>query len=399
MTKESSSSVLKIVFYLTFLSVIGCGRQNPRDLFSVAWESVPARVNHSDHPLPPPWQYRIGLEIGSESGAEEYLLRSPFALTVLSGGSIVIGDDKPLQLRVYDLDGNHVASFAQPGGGPGDLTPSHFGWLMRAVGERSFQLWSGWPPRIQEWTESGQLLTVETIDGSHPILLGITPRTIGFIEDELFWISSSYRRDSENRTIDTSHVLVGDIQGAAVDTLASILHEPIPTEHQMAVQTGFNQAFLLKDHVLITHENKCYIASWLEDWITEIDLLHSVPDSRFRWAHEPDSIPEGVKEGSIRAFDESGRELLAEGLTWLQERVSLLGIAEGPDGQILVQRTGEPINDQWPTDVFSAEGEYLGRVMLPVEPRTTVVRGRNLFGLGTNQGIPVIRVLHIALPQ
>ncbi len=144
MTKESSLSVLKIVFYLAFLSVIGCGRQDPRDLFSVAWESVPAKVHYSDHPLPPPWQYRIDLEIGSESGAEEYLLRSPFAITVLPGGSIVIGDDKPLQLRVYDLQGNHVASFAQPGGGPGDLTPSHFGWLMRPAGERSFQLWSGW---------------------------------------------------------------------------------------------------------------------------------------------------------------------------------------------------------------------------------------------------------------
>ena len=158
-------------------------------------------------------------------------------------------------------------------------------------------------------------------------------------------------------------------------------------------------AVLLKDQVLMTQGNRCYIASWLEDWITEIDMPRGVPVSRFRWVHEPDSIPGSVDERFIREFDESGREAFAEGLTWLQDRVSLLGIAEGPDGQILVQRTGEPVNDQWPTDVFSADGEYLGRVMLPVEPRTTVIRGRELFGIGTNQGIPVIRVLNIALPQ
>jgi hypothetical protein len=166
----------------------------------------------------------------------------------------------------------------------------------------------------------------------------------------------------------------------------------------MVLQIGLDYAFLLNDNVLITQDNRCYISSWLEDWITEIDLLRSVPVSRFRWVHESDSIPESAKESIVMAFDESGQEPLAEGLTWLQERVSLLGIAEGPDGQILVQRTGEPVDDQWPTDTFSADGEYLGRVMLPVEPRTTVVRGRQLFGIGTKQGIPVIRLLHINLP-
>ena len=221
---------------------------------------------------------------------------------------------------------------------------------------------------------------------------------MGFIVDDLFWVSSSYRNDSEDRTIDITQILVGDMQGTAVDTLTSIPHEPIPAEHQMIVQFGFDQAFLLKDHILITQENRCYISSWLEDWITEIDLQRGVPVSRFRWTHEPDTIPDRVQERAAGAIDESGQDMLAEGLSWLRERVSILGLAEGPDGQILAQRTGEPIDDLWPTDVFSAEGEYLGRVMLPIEPRTTVVRGRDLYGTGTNQGIPVIRVLHLTLP-
>jgi len=242
------------------------------------------------------------------------------------------------------------------------------------------------------------LLSIETFNDRHPIMTGMTPRTLGFIEDKLFWVSSSFQRDSEDRTIDISHILLGDMQGSAVDTLTSILHEAVPAEHQMIVQFGFDQSFLLKDHVLITQGNRCYIASWLEDWITEIDLQRGVPVSRFRWAHEPDTVQNRVQERAAGEIDESGQEMLIDGLSWLRERVSILGLAEGPDGQILVQRTGEPIDDLWPTDVFSAEGEYLGRVMLPIEPRTTVVRGRELFGTGTNQGIPVIRVLRITLP-
>ena len=399
MIYESRLSALAILSWLTFVTVIGCSREGVRDLSAETWGSVPAVVDDSDYPLPPPWRYVIGLEIGSDSGADEYLLRSPFALTVLSSGSIVIGDDKPLQLRVYDAHGIHVASFGQPGGGPGDLTPSHFGWVMRPTGERSFELWSGWPPRIQEWTDSGQLLRVETVQSSHPILQGTTPRTIGFIEEGLTWITSSFRRDREDRGIETSYILVCDIQGTTVDTMVSIKHEPMPTVYQMLLQFGLDYAFLLKDQILITQAHRCYITSWLEDWVIEIDMPSGVPVSRFRWAHEPDSIPQLVNERFLREASGSDREVFSEGLAWLEDRVSILGLAEGPDGQILVQRTGRPVDDHWPTDVFSAEGKYLGRVMLPVEPRTTAVRGRKLFGIGTDQGIPVIRMLNITLPR
>jgi len=48
MNKASGSWVSMIVFCLAFFSVIGCGKEDPRDLSSVAWESVPAEVDHSD---------------------------------------------------------------------------------------------------------------------------------------------------------------------------------------------------------------------------------------------------------------------------------------------------------------------------------------------------------------
>jgi hypothetical protein len=327
--------------------------------------------------------------------SDEYLLRAPLALTVLSDGSIVIGDDRPLQLRVYDREGRHVGSFAQPGGGPGDLTPAPFGWILRPAGEGEFQLWSGWPPRIQQWTLSGELHSVETFDGDHPIMSGMTPRTLAVTPTTVFWISSSYRTDSEDRTIDTSMVLAGGEAGSAPDTLLTIDHEPIPHEHQAVLQFGLGYAALLKDHLLITRANRCYLASWMEDWIVEYDLRRGRPVARFRGRHESDSIPEGEAVRGGRAFGAAEQARFDKGIAWLRERVSILGLAEGPGGQILVQRAGEAVDDVWPTDVFSADGEYLGRVMLPVEPRTTVVSDGELFGFGTSRGAPVMRSLRI----
>lgn len=380
-----------------FLSaaLIGCGGGTEQLPPSTAWGSVPAIVHDGDQPTVLPWEFEIRLEIGADSEADEYLLRSPIALTVLPGGTIVIGDDRPMQLRAYDVRGSHVASFGQPGGGPGDLAPAPFGWVMRPTGERTFELWSGWPPRVQEWTAAGELLSVETVAGDHPIIAGPAPRTLGFLDDRLYWYSASFGSDEENRTVATSHLLVGDREGANVDTMTSISHEPMPVEYQAVLQFGFGHAALLKDQVLISRTNRWYLASRLEDWIVELDLERREPLVRFRLAHEPDVIPADTRERPGVAFGGQDTELFADGLDWLRERVSLLGLGEGPDGQILVQRSGDPIDDAWPTDVFSAGGEYLGRTMLPVEPRTIIVMERDLYGFGTSGGVPVVRRFRI----
>jgi hypothetical protein len=388
-------SLRSIVSGLAFVTVIGCGRSGASDIKTGTWGSVPAVVDESKRPLPPPWRHAISLELGSGSEEDDDILRSPIAVTVLTNGAIVVGDDRPLQLRIYDARGIHLASFGRPGGGPGDLTPSHFGWVLRPTGERSFELWSGWPPRIQEWTDTGELLHVETVQDGHPILRGSNPRSIGFTGVGLAWVTATYRRDREGRDIETSYILAGDVQGTTADTLVSIEHEPMPNAYQAVLQFGLEYADHVKDQLLITRANRCFVTSWLEDWVVAIDMNRGIPLSRFRWVHQPDSIQQLVNDRFLRASSESDRAVFSEGLAWLEARVSILGLAEGPDGQILVQRTGRPVDDQWPTDVFSAEGTYLGRVMLPIEPRTSVVRGRKLVGIGTRQGTPVVRVLDI----
>jgi hypothetical protein len=248
---------------------------------------------------------------------------------------------------------------------------------------------------MQEWTVDGELLAVETVAVDHPLVMGPTPRTLGFTGDQLYWFSSIPGSDSEDRTIFTSHLLVGDRRGSTVDTMTSIPHEAIPVEHQIVIQFGFEHADLLKDQVLLSRANRWYLASWLEDWIVELEPLRREPLVRFRYVHEPEVIPEGTRERPGVAFGGQEADHFAEGLAWLRGRVSLLGLGEGPDGQILVQRSGAPADDGWPTDVFSAGGEYLGRTMLPVEARTVLIDGRDLYGFGLSGGVPVLRRFRI----
>ena len=67
--------------------------------------------------------WRLGPEplvsIGQLDGEEPYLFERVFGATMLTDGRIVIGDDGPKELRVFDRGGNHLETWGGAGGGPG----------------------------------------------------------------------------------------------------------------------------------------------------------------------------------------------------------------------------------------------------------------------------------------
>lgn len=65
------------------------------------------------------------VEIGVETGAEEYMLSNVGGAVRLSDGRIVVADGDALVLRVYDADGRYLSSMGGRGGGPGE-----FGYLF-----------------------------------------------------------------------------------------------------------------------------------------------------------------------------------------------------------------------------------------------------------------------------
>ncbi|GEM_PF-3619328 len=113
------------------------------------------------------------------------------------------------------------------------------------------------------------------------------------------------------------------------------------------------------DTLLLTSIGRLYLSAWDSDWIMEIDRERGGAIRRFRLEHEPMTIPDHQIEGMREILGND----IAGGLAWLQERIWFLTMQEGPQGEIWVNRRGEPLDDgTWPVDVFTADGEYRGRM-------------------------------------
>ena len=87
-----------------------------------------------------------------------------------------------------------------------------------------------------------------------------------------------------------------------------------------------------------------------------------------------------------------------KGFEVYKERISLMFLGEGPQDEVWVQRIEWSAQNRvvvlrhpfeqgtWPTDVFSADGQYRGRMMLPFAPRHQKMVGEYLYGIGQTPG-------------
>jgi hypothetical protein len=74
---------------------------------------------------------------------------------------------------------------------------------------------------------------------------------------------------------------------------------------------------------------------------------------------------------------------------WLREHLSILGLVEGPEGEIWVLRR-YPENGLWPMDVFDRAGVYRGRLDVPCPPWTLKPFGNHIYGIGRNGQAPAL---------
>lgn len=339
-------------------------------------------VSRAPDPLPAPWRLIPEFSIGVDYGDENYMLRSPWLFTILDNGTHVVLDNSPLQLRIYDSEGVFRQAFGSPGGGPGDLVFSGTNrTILQPAGMDRFKLWSNWPLRVQTWTVEGSLEDIQTIPQDHPLMRGRRPYVLRLLGSDLFGTFDYYQRLETGETEKTTYLIASSLTGSRCDTLFTT-----KDLYEMPMGAGMAQAAMdhpPDDAYLVTRSGKIYYSRMTEDWIHEVDTAGRGILLRFRWEHEPDSIPESLVEEFTGKF---GKDL-GEGAAWLRENVYLLHLAEGPDGEIWVQRTGEPDQDgSYPTDVFGRDGTYRGRILLPFEPRLQFIEGRKLYAIGKTEG-------------
>lgn len=358
----------------------------------IGLDGVPEVVSQARRPLPPPWRLVEDLVIGVEYGDEEYMIRGPRDFTLLEDGSVVILDSNPVQLRVYDSRGRFVRAFGQVGRGPTDLPSYAVGrGVLRGAGTGLFEIWSGWPTRLQTWNIDGEMASVATMGEDHPLRRGRAPRIIKLARERIHGLTLAVSSPRPDERQWTTTLLASSWEDTGVDTLRVVEHSVMP------FATGWfleGAGVFPYDDILFTSTGKLYFSSFEDDWVRELDPVSGKELLRFRWEHEPDSFSEMAIDNPDQNFVDNVRK----GFEWFQERVSIMYLAEGPDGEIWVQRIVWPRGGAgrtfshsydegtWPTDIFSASGEYRGRMILPYEPRTQRVVGEYIWAIGTIEG-------------
>lgn len=370
---------------------------NPFVTQQIAADGVREVVSRAPEPLPPPWELVEDLVIGVEYGPEEYMVRRPRDFTVLEDGTHVILDDRPVQFRIYDSEGTFIRAFGQAGQGPTDIQPFSVdrGVVRPAAGDE-FEIWSRWPTWRQTWNISGSMVSVETLDDGHHLRRGRGPRIMCLHGSRVYALTLTGGRGPQDEYIWTTHLMLTDWAGTRIDTLRRTEHTPLPFEVGWFLEIG---GLMPMDQVLSTSTGRLYVTSYEEDWIREIDPETGEELLRFRWEHEPDSFT----ALDLADANPNWIEQVRKGFEAYRERVSIMYLGEGPDGEIWVQRIEWSPNERaitllhpyqegtWPTDIFSAEGEYRGRMNLPFAARHQKMVDGALYAISrTGGGAPAL---------
>ena len=376
---------LILLFGLLVALAQGCSNRDREANTGSGSDAVGQILSDDKPPYRVPWRLTQDLSVGVARGDDHYVLRTPRCLAVMNSGAMVVLDDRPLELRVYDASGNFVRSFGQPGPGPIDL---HFRGtkklLLFAVSPDQFEYWAGWPPLRQRWNLNGELEDVKSFPRDHPIHEFGLPYQYWRTPDRMYAQipNNMMKNPADSRT--TLMVLTG-LTGSEQMKVIEIPAFNWATLGDLRIPVGMAEAesdYTLSARYLVTHDGRIFASKINEDWVHEYDPAVTGDEvRRFRLALDK---PMTLADSDV-APDDRGRK-------WWQENTWQAALAEGPDGQVWVQRTFEPSeNGTWPTDVFSADRHFLGRLELAFEPRTMKIKNSRLYGFGFGrEGQPVL---------
>ncbi len=95
------------------------------------------------------------MSIGQLDGEEPYLFERVFGATMLTDGRIVVGDDGPKELRVFDHSGVHLETWGGQGEGPGEFGRGQL-WGMATLPGDSILVWEYLYPELTVFGPDGE---------------------------------------------------------------------------------------------------------------------------------------------------------------------------------------------------------------------------------------------------
>lgn len=128
-----------LALLLTALITTGCGADDTAHAWTATRDTLPggiARVINvpPDAQIEPTWQIEEELRIGIREGGGAAQFGQIKGIAVLSDGQIAVLDAQAREVRLFDPDGSHLATYGRAGQGPGELEAP---WgLMRSSDDR-----------------------------------------------------------------------------------------------------------------------------------------------------------------------------------------------------------------------------------------------------------------------
>jgi hypothetical protein len=371
-----------VVCILFLAGLTSCSGRAPHVEETLEGDSLRVVLSRAESPYPVPWRLEQDLSIGQAYGDENYMLGEPWTFTVLEDGTLVILEGKPLCFRLYSPDGTYLRTFAQAGNGPGDLQFRGINTcILTADSNGHLVYWSGWPTRRQVWDPEGRLLQVETMSQDHPLVEKGRPNNFGSLSDRVFAFYMHWQTVPGFHAFWTSGWNGED--PAQLFQVAPFDWETLGADRMWVGMAQAASDYTPMERLLVTQSGRIYYSTMDEDWVREFDADTGRQVLKFRLALE---APESITEADVEEMRTKVGRQVGDGLAWWKDHFWAYHLAEGPDGEIWIQRTGGRNPDGvWPTDVFSSDGRFRGRLFLPFAPFDMKVFGRTLFALGEGE--------------
>lgn len=343
------------------------------------------------------------LSIGEISGPEALLFGRIASVSRDSAGNIVVADQQAFEVRVFDPQGRHLASFGQEGEGPGDFERLDAAWphedgTLLVVDDRL--------GRISRFDMGGRVIETAEIElrdllpanthrpGGPGMILSYANPPPTFASEEDIEITSM--EDVANLFFSGEgrrHILFvrRRLDGTIADTLAEGKQGGVATipgsgglVSLVPVPFSNESAMAISEHGIAFVPGHAY----------EVRLLD--PDGALRMIarigeHPPettDALLEAYVRGTLPGADDArlARELERHREVPLSD--SLPGYNDvliAPGGELWAQRFTMPGADSVRWDVFRPDGVYLGRVMVPTPFQLWEVGRNDLLGVATDE--------------
>ncbi|MCY3548530.1 MAG: 6-bladed beta-propeller [Gemmatimonadetes bacterium] len=343
------------------------------------------------------------LSIGEFSGPSELLFGRVASVSRDQAGNIIVADAQAFEVRVFDPQGQHVLSFGQEGGGPGDFQSLDAVWPLEdgsllAVDDRL--------DRISRFDMNGRLIETATLENNVELSANVfrpggpgmvlsyanPPPSFESVADIDFtsaddFTSLLFAGEANRRVLFVRHSL----DGSLVDTVAEGKQAGIAS-----VPTGsggsslFPVPFSSESAMAIsTHGIAFVVGAAFEVQILDPD---GTPHTIARIDEHPPARTDELLEEFVRGSRPNASDATLANEIERRRAITLpdslpgyVDVLLGLNGESWAKRFTMPGADSVRWDVFRPDGMYVGRVMLPASFQLWQVGHEDVLGVARDE--------------